>query len=384
MRVDARPPAVSATLTAAFLDLDERQGVVQTAVAAAAVLDPESCIASEWELVAQRCYAAMTAYLRLNQANEGPAAQAADVAHLLADATTAVDRFHSRHRRSLDAASAAASAATAAADDANQAARDAGQRLARTEAPWRDYPSVHSAYLLMQAAQAEVQGAHSRSDFVASQSSSDRLRAAATALHDALDRAPGRAKEASQAVASVRTRLQALHTRLEGFNATMSDLLREFHADSSKDLSDNEPRCRVELEMAADYLKQAEAAEQAKQPEKTLDLLETARTVLAVATTLVDAPAERLALLRGLRSDHRQREQRARFRVRDAQRLAVDQGAQGDWGPALDAQVLRIDRAVAALSGRRHPDYWRYHHELEDVSQFVARVVDRIRQESAR
>lgn len=384
MRVDARLPDVSAAVTAAFLDLDERQGVVQTAVAAAAVLYPESCIASEWELVTQRCYTAMTAYLRLNQANDGPATQAADVAHLLADATTAVDRFHSRHRRALDVASAAASAAIAAADDANRAARDAGQRLARTEAPWRDYPSVHTAYLLMQTALAELQGAGGRSDFVASQSSSNRLRAAATALHDAIDRAPGRAKEARQAVASVRTRLQAVHTRFEGFNATMSDLLREFHTDSSNDLKDNEPRCRVELQKAADLLKQAEVAEQANQPEKTLDLLEMARTVLTVAATLVDAPSERLELLRGLRSDPREREQRVRFRVRDAQRLAVDRGAQGDWGPALDAQVLRIDRAVAALSGRRHPDYWRYHHELEDVSQFVARVVDRIRQESAR
>lgn len=384
MSAEARPPDVPATLTAAFLDLDRRQGVAQAAAAAAAVLYPESCIASEWESVTQRCYAATTAYLQLNEVVDGPAPQAANVAHLLADATTTVDQFYLRHRRALDAASAAAGAASTAADEANRAAHDAEQRLARTEAPWRDYPSVHTANLLLQTALAELVAARSRSDFVASQSSSDRLSAAATALHDALDRAPGRAKEASQAIASVRTRLQALHTRFEGFNATMSELLREFNAESSDDLWGNETGCCVELYKAADLLRQAEAAEQASRPEEALDLLETARTVLTVAATLVDAPSERLTLLRGVRSDPTSHEQRVRFRVRDAQRLAVDQGAQGDWGPALDAQVLRIDRAVASLSGRRHPDYWRYHHELEDVSKFVARVVDRIRQECAR
>lgn len=384
MSADARPPDVPAKLTAAFLDLDRRQGVAQAAAAAAAVLYPESCIASEWELVTQRCYAATTAYLQLNEATDGPAPKADDVAEFLAEATTAVDQFYLRHSRALRAASGAASAATTAADSANQAARDAGQRLASTKASWRDYPSVHSAELLMQTALAELSAARSRSDSVATQSSSDRLRAAAAALHDALDRAPGRAKEASQAVASVRTRLQALHTRFEGFSATMSEILREFHADSSNDLNGNETQCRVELYKAADLLKQAEVAAQVNQPELALDLLETARTVLTVAATLVDAPTERLGLLRGIRSDPPQYEQPVRFRVRDAQRLAVDQGAQAEWGPALDAQVLRIDRAVAALSGRRHPDYWRYHCELEDVSQFVARVVDRIRQESAR
>ena len=72
----------------------------------------------------------------------------------------------------------------------------------------------------------------------------------------------------------------------------------------------------------------------------------------------------------------------ARFRVRDAQRLAVDRGAVTEWGSVLDAQVARIDRTVAALTGR-HPDYWKYHLALEEVSQYVSTIVTRIRQQAA-
>lgn len=181
----------------------------------------------------------------------------------------------------------------------------------------------------------------------------------------------------------MRTRLEALKTRTEGISAAVSTLLREFHADSSADLLGNEHRCRVDLNRAEGLLQQAETAARDGDPETALNLVGMARTVLATAAEHVDAPAQRLALLRSVRSDPQQDEQRARFRLRDAQRLAVDRGAQAQWGAALDAQALRIDRIVATLSGR-HPDYWRYHFELNDVAQFVAGIVARIRQESAR
>lgn len=382
-RTETRPPDVAATLTTAFLDLDHRQGIAQAAVAAAAALHPASSIPEEWESVAQHCYSAMAAYLPLTAANGEPTQPAAQVARHLAEAAAAVDAFYSRHRYILDNAIGAVSAAATAAAAAATAARTADERLAGIDAPWRDYPSVHAAHLLMQSATAELSAARNRSDLIATQNSSEQLRTAAAALNDVLDLAPGRAEEARRAVTSVRTRLEALKTRTEGISAAVSTLLREFHADSSADLLGNEHRCRVDLNRAEGLLQQAETAARDGDPETALNLVGMARTVLATAAEHVDAPAQRLALLRSVRSDPQQDEQRARFRLRDAQRLAVDRGAQAQWGAALDAQALRIDRIVATLSGR-HPDYWRYHFELNDVAQFVAGIVARIRQESAR
>ncbi|TRW86220.1 hypothetical protein FK535_07050 [Mycolicibacterium sp. 018/SC-01/001] len=379
---EARPLAVPATLTAAFLDLDHRQGIAQAAVAAAAALAPTTVLMDEWQTVAQRCYAAMSAYLSVTEAN-AEVVPTAEVARQLADATGAVDGFYSRHRRTLDSATRAASAASAAADAAAEIARVADQRLSTTESLWRDYPSVRAAHQVMGTASIELSAARRRDDLVATRAGADRLRSAALALSAALDRAPGRGEEATRAVTSVGTRLQALRTRAEGINDAISTLLRDFHADSSADLLNSQRSCHAELDRADDLLQQAHAAQLGGQPESALHLLETARTVLAAAAEDVDAPAQRLALLRQIRDDPQHYEQRARFDVRDAQRLAVDQGAQTQWGPALDAQVMRIDRIAAALRGR-HPDYWRYHRELEDVSQFVAGIVARIRQESAR
>lgn len=71
-----------------------------------------------------------------------------------------------------------------------------------------------------------------------------------------------------------------------------------------------------------------------------------------------------------------------RFRIRDAQRLAVNRDAVDEWGTVLDAQVTRVNRIVAALDGHP-PDYWKYHTALNEVSQFVTNVVNRIRQQAA-
>ena len=60
-RGEARAPEVPEQTTAVFLDLDNRQGIAQAAVAAAE-LDPDSPVERAWDEVAAQCYAAVSAY----------------------------------------------------------------------------------------------------------------------------------------------------------------------------------------------------------------------------------------------------------------------------------------------------------------------------------
>ena len=71
-------------------------------------------------------------------------------------------------------------------------------------------------------------------------------------------------------------------------------------------------------------------------------------------------------------------ENKVRFKLRDAQQLAINRGVVAEWGSVLDAQLARIDRASNALTGT-HPDYWSYLQDLDTISDFIAGVIDRMR-----
>ena len=46
----------------------------------------------------------------------------------------------------------------------------------------------------------------------------------------------------------------------------------------------------------------------------------------------------------------------------------------------LDAQLARIDRARAELTGT-HPDYWSYLTALHRIEEFIGGVIDKVRTE---
>ncbi|MFG1929935.1 hypothetical protein ACGFK1_04680 [Mycobacterium sp. NPDC048908] len=301
---------------------------------------------------------------------------------LLSVARNGLDAFQERHHVELNAAASRVAAVTAEADVAMSAADDARSKLAQTDDSLRAYPSVQRASDHLEAVGYELQMARDRRDLRAVADCTARLTEALRAITDALDAAPHREEQARRALAAVRTRVDALRYRADRVGPHISTLLREFHVDSSAGLLGNEQATRSYLDRADALLTHAVAAHCENRPETALELVGRSRTELAGAERLIDAVAERLATLRGLRNDPTVEEREARFRVRDAQRLAVDRGAVEEWGTPLDAQVERIDRAVAAL-GAQHPDYWAYHCALQDVSQFVDMIVARIRQRSA-
>ena len=103
-----------------------------------------------------------------------------------------------------------------------------------------------------------------------------------------------------------------------------------------------------------------------------------ARQHLSDAEQLVDAVTDRVRLLRAVKADPKETENKVRFKLRDAQQLAINRGLVAEWGSVLDAQLARIDRAGSALTGA-HPDYWSYLQDLDAISDFIAGVIERMR-----
>ena len=378
--------AASTALTSAFLDIDHRQGLAQAAVQAALALDPTSTIGAQWEPVQQACYQAAAAYLHATgdpDAATGPRPDLTAVQQTLDEARRGVDGFYDRHRARLEAALAATAVAESRAAKVLQEAGDALRRLADTNRQCAAYPSVQSARDRVEGGCHELQLARTRADHIGIYTATTRLDAAVSALLDALTQAPHRSEQARTTLVAVRTRLDAARTRAHAIRPNLSTLLREFHADSSKDLTANELQGRAHLDRAEALLQQARTASSEQRAEAVLDLATQARAEIGVADELIDAVTERLMALRDIRTAPRRREQQVRFELRDAQYLAVSRGAVGDWGTALDAQVDRINRIVAALDARL-PDYWQYHLALQDVSDFIADIVNRIRQPMSR
>lgn len=372
-------------LTSAFLDMERRLDIAQHAVETAIALQPHSSLADEWTGARDRAYEATTQYLSLTAPDTtliGRPASVGEVTRSIDTARTGLDAFYDRHRRTLDSAAGAAAATKAHAEAALAAASAALQRVADLDPELAGYPSVQTARSRVETAYREVQAALNGGDIVATAETARQLSDGATALTHAVSAAPERAERSRRTLASVQTRLSATAHRADTIGATFSILLKEFHADSSADLATNERRSRIHIAAAQALVVRAAKALDDRRPEDTATLAGQAREELATAEQLVDTVTARLAALRALRADPTRQERDVRFRLRDAQRLAVDRDAVGEWGTVLDAQVERIDRIVAELSGR-HPDYWQYHLALEEVSRFVTTIINRIRHRSA-
>ncbi|MEV4126557.1 hypothetical protein [Nocardia sp. NPDC049707] len=369
--------------------MDRRQSVAEAAVHASEQVFPERRMGAKWEPVRSRCYDAAGAYLTFTEEMDnaerddtampqGPA-RVDPLARQLADAARAVDEFYHGNQSQLEQAVAVLGTVPQFAQQVKIVA--AGVRGQAAESEYAGYPSVrqHAAavdesLLTLEALGSEVPAAQIRE-------AANRLESATKALAEALAQAPSRAAAAANAITSVGTRLAAVHTRDERLAPAYSELLREFNAASSADLANNGQESQRAIEAADAALVRARVAAAENNPESALDLTTSARGYLTEAEQLIDAVTKRLTLLREVRENPQERAKAVRFRLRDAQMLAVSRGLVGEWGSVLDAQVDRIDRITENLSGR-HPDYWAYVAELDTVAEFVGGVVDRMRKQA--
>ncbi|MFD6856369.1 hypothetical protein ACFWCF_03340 [Rhodococcus sp. NPDC060090] len=367
-------------MVAAFLDMDRRQSVAEAGVAESHEIAPERNLLRQWEPIRQTCYRAAEGYLQLAHTDPdqalAPAAAYDQVTRQISDATRILDEFYENNRGHLEHATALAQTAPQL---AHRVRADAQVALEALQAPERmsfaHYPSVRTAADQIGAALRALDSARGTG---AVRSAAHQVEEATKALRQALSEAPGRQAEARNTVASVTTRSSAVRTRASGLPPAYSALLREFNAASSADLSGNEQQAHALLERAEARLDEARRAAADARPELALDLANEVRAELAAAEDLVDAVTGRLATLRAVRENPRAKVDEVRFRLRDAQLLAVQRDLAAEWGSVLDAQLDRIDRAVDALTGV-HPDYWAYVRDLDAVSDFIAGVVERMR-----
>lgn len=387
-----------AQLTSSFLEMETKQAAAEVAVQTSTLLYPEGHLARQWEPVKSACYAATEAYLgAMSASGDGmnvgadrfggpfgqPGAAAFDhTRHMLMTALTEIDRFTTRHRAGLESASRAATTIVAQTEQAKSLTMQARQKLATADPRFAAYPSVAGRAGELDDAFRDLATAADSHQLALMAEASAQVLATIAAIDEALAGAPQREEQARRGISSVMTRLDAARTRAEAMRPAMSALLREFHQNSSAGLNHNEGKAAEHFGRAASLIDEAKVAQREQRPEDALELVSQVRTQLAEADKLVDEVADRLALLRDLRRDPTASEKDVRFKLRDAQRLAVSRGLVGEWGSVLDAQVGRIDRTVGELRGR-HPDYWAYHLALQEVSSYIAEVVARMRKQAA-
>ncbi len=377
---------------AAFLDLDTRQRFISDAISALKGLEPQSPVLAQWRSVEQKCFDANADYLTMSQQYEledmagdptpidiHAATNAFHQTHrTLAAAATATNDFYNKHRRTLDDARTALDAIPRIAEEAVQKALAARASLAGEYAAVAGYSSVRTAAMVMDTATLKL-------DQALASRSVPAIREAAAAVHTAagqIDEAAGLAKtaggRAALAISAVRTRISAVTTRTERLPQARSNLLREFSAPNSADLTGNVTVASRELEAGERDWEAAVQAQSHGDAERALDLLAQARLHLNEATEACDAVTHRLETLKAVKADPAGPERQTRFRIRDTQRLVVDRGLVKEWGTVLDAQSKRVDRAIDLLGGV-HPNYWAYLQELNSVETFVKSIVERVR-----
>ncbi|MFI1416671.1 hypothetical protein ACH4VX_01550 [Streptomyces sp. NPDC020731] len=210
----------------------------------------------------------------------------------------------------------------------------------------------------------------------------ERVTREAEAVRVEAERLPERAAETDHRLVSLRTRAQALTTRSEQVEPILSELRRRFTAACWQDLQHVPGVASENVGQAEARLTEARAAREEQRWADATALLSTARALLNTTDEAVSAAGDRLRRLNAVQKDPGQEIERTRFAIRDAQRLAMAGRNTPDPRHArpLDDAVARLERAVAGLEGR-HPDYWHFLTETEEVRAAVSRVVARIREE---
>lgn len=376
------PAAVDAyaAMTTAFLQSDQLITAIEDGVTAVRAIEPAGQVAQQWAPIRERHSAATATYLQLQRPDPDSPYQRAEVyqecTRTLEQVCAEMTRFRDRFSDSLDRARAAQQMAVQSAQQARVAANQAVTALDRPESlPFLQYPSVMAAVDVLAA---QVRKLDTVTDIAHQREVAAAVTDAAAAVHAALAAAPGRGTEAQNAVRSIATRISAVATRAEQMGPARSALLREFSAACSNDLVDNDRVAAAAAATAEQQLQAARAEITAGRPEAALAHCSTAREHLRDADDAVDAVTDRLRSLREVRENPGQVADKVRFRLRDAQQLAMQRELVAEWGSVLDAQVDRIDRACAALEGV-HPDYWTYMSDLEAIDRFIIGVVDRMR-----
>ncbi|MCX4543746.1 hypothetical protein [Streptomyces sp. NBC_01565] len=195
-------------------------------------------------------------------------------------------------------------------------------------------------------------------------------------------RLPERAAEIDRRLVSLRTRAQALRNRADRVDPVLSELRRRFSAACWQDLQHVPEEAVRDVARAEERLREASAAREEQRWADVTALIEAVRGALDSTDEAVSAAQDRLTRLEAVARDPQEEVSRTRFAIRDAQRLAMAGRSVPEPRHArpLDEAVARMERALAGLEGR-HPDYWHFLQEMEQVRLAVGHVVSDIREQ---
>lgn len=376
-------------MVSAFLQLDQRLSIISDGVEAAEVLGLGGELVRSFTPIRGACYETINQYLTLSGSDvaQAPLADYQRTTSQITDSIRSLDRFYERNSTQIEHARISYAAVPEQAAQVRTESDQLAEQLMELSPDQLSYESVKTAVqqhdqVRLELEAAELRVSQGEGDRAILKARSAALGEAVTKLRQAIAEAPGKTNEAKAALASVRTRLSAVRNRSARMPESYSALLREFSAKSSKDLVGHDRRSSLALERAANEIDLA-ARLIRDDPESALDAIARTRTVLAEAEELVDGVTDRLNELRVVQHDPPAAAGRVRFQIRDAQLLAVNLGLVKEWGSVLDAQVLRVDRAVEGLGGR-NPDYWGYLVDLRAISDFITGVVSKMKNEARR
>ena len=379
---DDRALAARNAATQAFLALDDEQRAAAAAVDAAEELGTGRRLGESWARIAVLGDHATEAYLAATtDIPPGRTTRAADerATAEIDRAREAIRRFRSSHARTLDEAALILGGLPRAAQEARTALVAA--RSAVAEAENGGVRSRRAVQRLTEAERAALQldspGLRERRD------AAQRTTELATAARTLAVEAPQTAAQVRSSFTSVATRREAAGTKADRIAPALSELRREFSEPCSRDLGDAQDRARAALAAADEALARARGHADAGDWDDAADEVSAARAGLGRAEDGAEGVVGRLAELRAVRADPAGHAADTRFVLRDAQRLVVDRGLVGEFGPVLDAQSVRLQNAQDRLTGV-NPDYWFYVTELRGVRDRARDVVARVRTASAR
>ncbi len=378
----------------AFVELDSLQRATALRVDAFSALErgPASAVlASEWAAAHADADGAAAGYLRVTEQFDVEtdlterAAREAEAAlrraeHVMRQAHAGITAFTERHRArfaTVEGALARLSTAGRDADAAIEAAHAAVARADRAGTPAHEAVAALAEAERARAVLAEGAAAHG---LRAAVEAADTVLAAAARARMLADTIQEQRDEVSRALASAQTRYEAVANRRQRLDETLSMLRRTFVASSYADVEGGPVEADAGLATARLQLAEAERQLVRRNLPAARSAVATARDALDAAGNAVDAVTERHNLLQDLKRHPEEAVRRARFEVREAQKLFVFMGARADqrYATQLDSLVRRVSTAEEGFMAPR-PDLWRLDRDLARIRDETADVVRRLR-----
>lgn len=179
---------------------------------------------------------------------------------------------------------------------------------------------------------------------------------------------------------SLRTRLDAADVRVSRASEILSHLRRRYSLECSRDLDGIPEKAEEKLALARESFGSLAALRRQGQWDDVRSVREQVRQYLSEVDRDVAMVEERQTGIDDIAADPGGALAQVRFRLTDAQRLAVSSGGEvlRAEGETLNVLAVRLGAAEQLVASTR-PDLWELHQELKAIETLVAGSVARMR-----